>query len=177
MTTQNEHCSEFLDRLDAWLAGAYTGSEMQAHHDSCAACRREAELARAISNITSALPILTGPAIPGPSGKHRNHGLVAQLLQLWRQPLVFAPMLALILALLVLPQWRAPDTAVEPELVIIDGEEYTREEIRKAAEDLELALRYIDRYRPARVISAELEQGDSEPETRDETGDDDVPTI
>ena len=86
----------------------------------------------------------------------------------------------MLLTLLAWPQLRAPDTAVEPELVIIDGREYTRDEIRKAAEDLQLALRYIDRYRPARVISAELSD-DSAPAASEDTGNDPdgraVPTI
>jgi hypothetical protein len=86
------------------------------------------------------------------------------------------PALALVLAVLLMPQWRATPTAIEPEVVIIDGQAYTREEIQKAAADLELALRYIDRYGPSRVISAELDNGSPRPEP-DTQDSDAVPTI
>lgn len=193
--TPDAQCSAFLDQLDAWLAGDYSAAHMQQHHDSCASCRREAQLARRIGAITSALPQLAAAELhlPASQGKHKafaaqsSGNLAAQLTQLlhawlraWRQPLVFVPAFALLAVVLAVLQSRAPGTAVEPELVIIDGEEYTREEIRKAAEDLQLALRYIDRYRPARVISAELDKGEAPPTATDDSRAQDadaVPTI
>ena len=179
-TTPNDTCTVFRDRLDAWLAGEYDDARMWTHHDGCEACRMEARLARDISGVLTALPLLPGPHIPTPAGARTRHGIISRLLQAWRQPLVFVPALALFVAVLALPQLRAPDTAVEPELVIIDGRAYTREEIRKAAEDLQLALRYLDRYRPAQVISAELSDGNAAPATGDDDNSPDgraVPTI
>jgi hypothetical protein len=171
-------CSTFLDQLDAWLTGEIESEQMWTHHDNCASCRMEARLAREIGGIMTALPELTGPEIRTPATKvvQPGRGLLDQLLGAWRQPLVFVPALALVLAVLLMPQWRATPTAVEPELVIIDGQEYTREEIRKAAADLELALRYIDRYGPSRVISAELDNSSQRPPSP-EADSDDVPTI
>lgn len=178
--TTNAHndCNVFLDRLDAWLAGEYFADHMQQHHDSCAACRNEAQLARAIGGIATALPQLTGPEIHTPKTRVTHHGRIAQVLHAWRQPYVFAPALALVLAVAAWTQLRMPDTAVDPEVVLIDGVEYTRDDIRKAAADLQIALRYIDRYRPARVISAELDTQAPARET-DSTQDDgaDAPTI
>lgn len=176
--TQTPHsdCERFLEQLDAWLEGDYSADHMRAHHDACASCRKQTQLARAIRGITSALPQLRGPDIHVRSTKP---SVWTQLLHTWRQPLVFVPALALAIALLAWPQLRAPQTAVEPELVIIDGRAYTREEIRKAAEDLQLALRYIDRYRPGRVISAELDTGEAPtPASGSERNDGDLaPTI
>lgn len=174
-----DDCDVFLDRLDAWLAGEYVADHMQQHHDSCAACRREAQLARAIGGITEALPQLAGPEIHTPKTHATNHGVIAHLLHAWRQPFVFAPALALVLAVLAWPQLRTADTAVDPDLVIIDGVEYTRDDIRKAAADLQIALRYIDRYRPARVISAELDTSAPARETDGNERDDgaEAPTI
>lgn len=170
-------CSAFLDQLDAWLTGEIESEQMWTHHDNCASCRLEARLAREIGGIMTALPELTGPeiAIPAAPGLQPGRSLLDRLLGTWRQPLVFVPALALVLAVLLVPQWRTPPTAIEPELVIIDGQEYTREEIQKAAADLELALRYLDRYGPAQVISAELDNSSSQaPEA---ANGDNAPTI
>ncbi|MDY6984704.1 MAG: hypothetical protein SV422_16585 [Pseudomonadota bacterium] len=182
--TENAHnaCHVFRDQLDAWLDGEYLADHMQQHHDSCAACRHETQLARAIGGITGSLPQLTGPEIHTPKTLATNHGFVAQLTHIvhtWRQPFVFVPTLALVLAVIAWTQLRTPDTAVDPELVVIDGVEYTREDIRKAAADLQIALRYIDRYRPGRVISAELDTKAPARETDSNEQDDsaDAPTI
>jgi hypothetical protein len=161
-TQNNIFCSAFLDKLDAWLTGEFEAEYMQAHHDSCESCRRETRLAREIGSIVSALPELQGPEIRMPAAKERRPGpnLIERLLGVWRQPLVLVPALALVLTVLFIVQLRdTPATVVDPDVVIIDGTEYTREEIQKAAADLELALRYIDKYGtyPAQVISAELE--------------------
>ncbi len=158
----NIFCSAFLDKLDAWLADEYDADHMQAHHDSCESCRNETRLAREIVAITAALPELTGPEIRVPNAQHAQAGqtLLERLLGTWRQPLVLVPPLALLLAAVFVVQLREPATvAVDPDIVVIDGTEYTREEIQQAAADLELALRYLDKYSamPAQVISAELE--------------------
>lgn len=194
--TQNHDatCKAFLDELEAWLAGDYSDAHMQQHHDSCASCGREAQLARRIGAITASLPPLAATELPlaathgrpaRPPGESSDRVatplmLLRAWLQTWHQPFVFVPAFALVAIVLVVLQGRAPDTAVEPDFVIIDGEQYTREEIRKAAADLELALRYIERYRPARVISAELDTGAAPPTTPDDSRAPDagaVPTI
>jgi hypothetical protein len=162
-TQDNIFCSGFLDKLDAWVAGEFEAEHMWAHHDSCESCRMETRLAREIGAITTALPELRGPEIRVHHAKDLRGGrtLIERLLGAWREPLVLVPAFALLLAALVVIQLREPATiAVDPDIVIIDGTQYTREEIRKAAADLELALRYIDRYGtyPAAVISAELDE-------------------
>ncbi len=158
--TDTKACAVFLDKLDAWLDGDSDDAQMWAHHDSCAACRQETRLAREISAITTALPELVCPDFRLPRVQQAPQSLVARLFGTWRQPLVFVPAFALVFALVVMIQLRTPDTAIDPDVVIIDGQEFTREQIQKAASDLELALRYIDEYStyPAKVISAELEQ-------------------
>jgi hypothetical protein len=161
-TTDNSFCIYFLDKLDAWLADEYDAEHMQAHHDSCESCRKETRLAREIVAITAALPELTGPEIRVPNAQdvHTGQTLLERLLGTWRQPLVLVPALALLLAAVFVVQLREPATvAVDPDIVVIDGTEYTREEIQQAAADLETALRYLDKYGtyPAQVISAELE--------------------
>jgi hypothetical protein len=157
----NIFCSAFLDKLDAWLADEYDAEHMQAHHDSCESCRNETRLAREIVAITAALPELTGPEIRVPNAQTaQGQALLERLLGTWRQPLVLVPALALLLAAVFVIQLREPATvAVDPDIVVIDGTEYTREEIQQAAADLETALRYLDKYGtyPAQVISAELE--------------------
>ena len=182
-SNDDTNCSAFLDRLDAWLAGELEAEGMWEHHDSCESCRLQARLAREIGGIMTALPELRSPEIRTPAGKVAPRGptLAQQLLSAWRQPLVFVPaMAALVLALMLVPQLRVGDTAIEPELVVIDGEVYTRDEIQKATADLELALRYIDKYRPARVISAELDKDQPEAAPQD-SGEqkrrDEAPTI
>jgi hypothetical protein len=164
MTPANDNifCSAFLDKLDAWLADECDAEHMQAHHDSCESCRIETRLAREIGAITAALPELAGPEIRTPKTRsvQAGQGLIERLVGAWREPLVLVPVLALTLAAVFGIQLReTPATAIEPDVVIIDGTEYTREEIRKAAADLDLALRYLDKYGtvPAQVISAELE--------------------
>lgn len=133
---------------------------MSAHHANCASCRQETRLAREIGGIMTALPELVCPDIRLPVVAQMPQSLVARLLGAWRQPLVFVPAFALVVALVLVIQLRGPDTAIDPEVVIIDGQEFTREQIQQAASDLELALCYIDEYGtyPAKVISAELEQ-------------------
>ncbi len=158
----NIFCGAFLDRLEAWLAGEYDAEHMQAHYDSCEGCRREAQLAREIGSIVATLPQLAGPELRvyAADHAHADQPLFARLLGAWRQPLVLVPAFALALAAVVAVQWHRPErTAVDPDLVIIDGTAYTREEIQQAAADLETALRYLDKYGayPAQVISAELE--------------------
>jgi hypothetical protein len=161
-TNDTTSCEAFLDKLDAWLADEYAAEYMLAHHDNCARCRQETRLAREILAITSALPELQGPEIHLHSAHAAYVGptLIERLLATWRQPLVLVPALAILLAAVFVIQLREPQTRViDPDLVIIDGTAYTREEIQKAAADLELALRYLDKYGtyPAQVISAELE--------------------
>jgi hypothetical protein len=158
--SDNKDCAVYLDKLDAWLAGELDAEHMWTHHDSCPACQQETRLAREIGSIAAALPELVCPDFRLPV-RHEAPAqpFIARLLGTWRQPLVFVPAFAAVLAALVMIQLRTPDTAINPALVIIDGQEYTREEIQQAATDLELALRYIDKYStyPAKVISAELE--------------------
>lgn len=177
-TQDNIFCSAFLDKLDAWLAGEYDAEHMQSHHDGCASCRNETRLAREIGRIMSALPELRGPEIRAHAAQEPGEGLVARLLSAWRQPLVLVPAFVLMVAVALVIQLRNPATAVEPDVVIIDGTEYTREEIAQAAADLETALRYLDKYGtyPAQVISAELEDSRlplPEPQGNDTS----VPTI
>jgi len=175
-TPDNIFCGAFLDRLDAWLAGEFDGDHMQAHHDSCESCRREMRLAREIGAIATALPELRGPDIRVPTAQELRpaQSVLARLRGTWLQPLVLVPAFALVLAAVLVVQLREPRaTAIDPDIVIIDGVEYTREEIQKAAADLELALRYIDKYGnyPAQVISAELEESHlplPEPQARSE---------
>jgi hypothetical protein len=162
-TSDNIFCSGFRDKLDAWLAGEFEAEHMWAHHDSCESCRMETRLAREIGAIATALPELRGPEIRMHAVKdvRGNRTFVERLLGAWREPLVLVPAFALLLAVVLVIQLRTPaTTAVDPDIVVIDGTEYTREEIQKAAADLELALRYIDKYGtyPAAVISAELEE-------------------
>jgi hypothetical protein len=174
----NDPCAGFLDRLDLWLAGelaADSSQTMQAHHDGCAACQLETRLARAIDAITAALPEQVCPElqvpvfkgsgrshaeIRAPATRHLTlpgHSFIARLLAAWRQPLVFVPAFALVLATLLVVQFRAP---ADSRRVVIDGQEYSLADIIEATEDLEIALRYLDKYAsyPARVVSAELEQ-------------------
>lgn len=164
-TTDNNPCSAFRANLDQWLArelDADHSVDMQVHHDGCAACQLETRLARAIDTITAALPEPACPALKLPVAANPATGLVARLLAAWRQPLVYVPAFAAVLVTLLvlqLPQLRVADPAPDPDRVLIDGRAYTREEIVQAAADLELALRYLDKYAsfPARVVSAELE--------------------
>src|SRR5690606_31555889 len=98
----------------------------QAHHDSCAACRNETRLARAIGSILRALPEPSAPTIRTPgTSNHSGQSLLERFVGAWRQPLVFVPALALVLAVLVLPQLHIGAAAIEPDVVIIDGEVYT----------------------------------------------------
>lgn len=159
------HCDEFLDKLDLWLAGELEPVQhhaMQAHEEGCSACRLEARLAREIDSITRALPELESqlsPHVPHPGNDPGRETLLSRLLRAWRQPLVFVPALALMLAAVLLSP-RLGESTAEPQTVMVDGREYTEDEIIKAAQDLELALRYLDKYGsyPARVVSAELKQ-------------------
>lgn len=162
-------CGQFLDRLDAWLAGEVPGEAgiaLQHHHDNCAQCRVETRLARAIDGITRALPEHDLPTLtrqPPVQAAHRQTSplgfqvYLARLLDTWRQPLVYAPALVLasLLALLLVQTGPAP----VPQTVTVDGVEYNQEEILRAAADLELALRYLDKYGtiPARLVHAELQ--------------------
>ncbi len=179
--TDTKACAVFLDNLDAWLAGELETEHMWTHHDSCAACRHEARLAREIGGILTALPELVCPdfRLPLVAEPHHAQSLLARFFGTWRQPLVFVPAFALVLALMFVIPVRTPQTAIEPEVVIIDGREFTREQIQKAATDLELALRYIDKYGtyPAKVISAELEQSHLPLPLPQSESDDDAPTI
>jgi hypothetical protein len=165
----SDACEHFLDRLDAWLAGEIgdeAGASMQTHHDSCDHCRQEARLALAIDGITRALPEHDLPALVRPSAQlprsqnGRNGFLehLARLVDTWRQPLVYAPALLLGGLLIVLVMQTGPTPA--PQTVTVDGVEYSQAEILRAAADLEIALRYLDKYGtiPARVVHAELQE-------------------
>lgn len=164
-TTANtkDTCDQFLDNLDQWLAfelDAEHSSAMQLHHDACPACQLETRLARAIDLITVALPQQVCPPLKLPVSKKPGiKELISRLLTTWRQPLVYVPAAAAVLVTLVVIQLRIADAPVAPVRVVINGQEYTQEEIMKAAADLEIALRYLDKYGsyPARVVSAELE--------------------
>jgi hypothetical protein len=179
--SSKDPCTGFLDNLDLWLASeldAHQNLVMQAHHDACPACRLETRLAHEITAITAALPAQVCPELQLPLIKQtdsspitpqqqttrdvalRAHAYIARLLRAWRQPLVYVPAFALVLVMLLVIQLHSSDTVVDPELVIIDGREYTREEIVRATADLELALRYLDKYAsyPAKVVQAELEE-------------------
>lgn len=174
-------CTEFVDKLDLWLAGELDRGHsfaMQAHHDACVACRQETGLARQIDAITQALPVEVYPEIPllvsRTTGNSRvelgsratqqadvvGNTFITRLVAIWRQPLVFIPAFALVLVTLLVFQFHGTGTPIDPQIVIIDGQEYTREDIIRAAADLEIALRYLDKYGsyPARVVRAELEQ-------------------
>jgi hypothetical protein len=174
-------CAGFLANLDLWLASELDAGQdrvMQAHHDTCPACQLETRLARQITAITAALPAQVCPELQFPLIKQTDssakilpqqttrrvalprHSYIARLLHTWRQPFVYVPAFALVLVMLLVIQLRDFDTVVDPELVIIDGREYTREEIVRATADLELALQYLDKYAsyPAKVVQAELEE-------------------
>lgn len=167
----NAPCDDFLASLDVWLARELAEAHslaMQIHHDCCAACQLETRLARAVTTITEALPEPQLPIVTdssrnttgGQRATPRRESLLSRLLATWQQPLVFAPALALVLLAVLVIQFRGAGPAVDPDIVIIDGQQFTREEILRATEDLELALRYLDKYGsyPARVVQAELEQ-------------------
>lgn len=161
--TQTRHdapldCEAFLDRLDAWLAQALDAEfavAMQAHHAHCAACRMETRLAQTIDSTLHALPAHELPGLataqrPTPLWRAR----LARLLELWSQPLVYAPALALVAALaLVLLR---PDSAPSADTITVDGVTYSQAEVLRAAADLELALRYLDKYGsfPSRLVHA-----------------------
>lgn len=171
-------CADFRDSLDLWLGhelDADCSEYMQAHHDACAACQMETRLAREVDAITAALPAHVDPArqllvdtttrMGQRAALHRNMTpdvpFITRLLAAWRQPLVFVPALALVLATLLAVQLRLSDTSTDSQIVIIDGREYTQAEIMKATEDLKIALRYLDKYGsyPATVVQSGLEPG------------------
>lgn len=164
-------CADFLDRLDAWLARDLSAAQthaMQAHHDGCATCREEVRLAQAIDSALHALPAHDLPGLghtesarPLPLWRERW----AQLKALWSQPLVYAPALALVAALALIMLRTEPVPG--PDTITVDGVAYSQAEVLRAAADLELALRYLDKYGsfPARLVHADRQE-DAAP-TRD----------
>jgi anti-sigma factor RsiW len=172
------HCADFLDQLDAWLArevDAATASAMQAHAQGCAACREEVRLAVAIDSTLHALPAHDLPGLHHSEGAQqtswwREHW--TQLKALWSQPLVYAPALALAAALGIVLLRTEPEA--DPGFITVDGVEYSQAEVLRAAADLELALRYLDKYGsfPARLVNADRQ--DEMQSSRDASG---QPTI
>jgi hypothetical protein len=182
----NFSCDSFLEQLDLWLAGELASAQalpMQQHAADCVSCQHEVHLARAIDGVVTALPVPTNSlsqayTSSSPSSQKAistkpqaarlrendgvspiHRGLLSHLLNLWRQPLVFAPALALLLATLVLFQFKQPTTPATA-VVVIDGKAYSQQEIAKAMQDFELALRYLNKYGnyPAQTVHAQLEQ-------------------
>lgn len=170
MNTNGMHCKPFFDLLEHWLAGELDAPQsalMQAHHDACEDCRLETRLARNITAIASSLPLAAPVAVNVPVASHRAsrieapETLLGRLLAAWREPLVLVPAFALLLGLGLFLTVRQPAVhTTNPDLVVINGQEYTQEEVIQAAQELELALRYLDKYGsyPARVVTTELQQ-------------------
>ncbi|MES2605580.1 MAG: hypothetical protein V4603_11630 [Pseudomonadota bacterium] len=157
-------CDGFLDKLDMWLASELDANDsfvMQQHHDGCVACQQETRLARAIDTVTLSLPQKVCPPLRSPVAKETSASFVTRLLAMWREPLVLVPALTLVLAALLVVQFNVGDApAAQPQTLVVNGQEYTQEEVIKAAADLELALRYLSKYGtyPARVVSTQLDE-------------------
>jgi hypothetical protein len=155
--THTDPCQQFEDQLDRWLGEELDGQQnafMQTHHDSCLGCQIETRLAREIDTITQSLPSQHCPDIQLPSvtpqrsfpDTARAPSLFSQFLDAWRRPLVFGPALALLLIVGVFIQTHLTGTPEEPPLIVVNGEEYTPEEVIQAKQELELALEYLRKY-------------------------------
>lgn len=167
--THHITCTTFNEQLDYWLEGELDHAQqqhMQSHCEHCTACQAEACLAAAVNATVQALPELQRPELMTTSrvrtrAPASGPGLIQGLLQAWYQPLVLVPAMALVMAVGVFVTVQPPaDRARSPDLVVVNGQEYSQEELIQAAEELELALRYLDRYGtvPARVVHTELQQ-------------------
>lgn len=171
-TTDNNqhasHCENFLLNLDLWLANELKQESslvMQAHLETCSDCRTEAQLALKLESIIAELPEMDCP-LPQIIDKESNTphppiNLFQRLLDAWRQPLVLVPAFSLLLISILVIRFSTPVfTPTNSEFIVVNGQEYTQEEVIQAVAELELALKYLGKYSryPAQVVRAEIRQ-------------------
>lgn len=156
---QSDYCGKFHDNLDSWLAGELEENhaiDMQAHLAICDGCRVEYNLAREILQTTQSLPEIDwSPGIILVEGKSFGDLLreyFTPLVQLYRKPALMLPTLLIVSATSILVfqllTGDAPGNGklVIADSVIIDGKEYSREEIDAAVSDFILAMDYLNKY-------------------------------
>lgn len=153
------YCETFTGNLDNWLEGELAEdivTDMQLHLDSCPKCVVEYRLAQKVLQTTRELPELDWSAkiivVERDNFSERLKDYFSPLIQLWRRPALMLPTLLVVAVTSILVFELFYDNKpgeVQPELagkIIIDGKEYSQNEVNDAIADFVLAMDYLDKY-------------------------------
>jgi len=138
---ESDRCAHVLDLLEVWIDGDLDDAEAAAvkeHVDRCESCMAEQQLAMAVVAELRSMPEFDVPARVMQAVKRETRPTLVERFRAFLEdhrihPVpAFAVISALILIVLVVPQWRPPAER-----------QYTDQEVARAVAETRLALAYV----------------------------------